>query len=198
MRDQLGRVLDPEPPREPLGILDQMLEQERVRLADRVVAQTAELERQLRIDVRAVLGVAALVEQRRVVVPSADRRHDQIHLAGHAHRRAERARRLVRTGPDVERHAVLPRHVDPEAAHRLGEALGQPSRRGNSRSCSARPEEPGQVGAAQLVEADPERPAQLGLEHARIDPRAVVPRTRRSARPGHGRSMPLQCSHMSA
>ena len=57
--DRIRRIGHAQPPLEPHRILDQVLEQERERLGDRVVAQIAELERQLRVDMGVVLRVPA-------------------------------------------------------------------------------------------------------------------------------------------
>ena len=73
---------------------------------------------QLRVGVRVVLGVAALVEERPVVVAPARRRDHQVDLAGHARRRAEGARRLGRPRLGVEVDVGLAPQVDAEPGER--------------------------------------------------------------------------------
>ncbi len=118
-------VLHAESRAQPLGVLDEVVEQERERLGDRVVAEVAVLEREPRVDVREVLDVAALVQQRGEVVAPADRRHDEAHVLRDSDRDAEGARRLAGARRDVEVHVALRRGVDPEAGERRLEARQQ-------------------------------------------------------------------------
>ena len=85
-------VLHPELMAKPVAVFDQMLDEEGERLGHRVVPQMPELEREAGIGVRVVLDVAALVEERAVVVATATRRDHQIDLVGDAGSRAEGAR----------------------------------------------------------------------------------------------------------
>ena len=119
-------------------------------------------------------------------------RDHEVHLVGHAHRRAERARRLLRPLLHVEPHAGA---LQPEPRQRVGEARQEPRlrERGVERR---RAEEVGQVGAPQALEAE----AQLQLEsRARPAPRSAA-RSRRGRRRSGARaaprSMPESSSHI--
>ena len=157
-------VGDPEPLRQPAGVVGQVLQQEGERLGGGGVAQAAELERQLGRHVRELLGMAALVKQDREVLTSADRGEHQVHLGGRHHRRAERARRLAGTGLQVKHRARRRAGIDAERAHRLQEARHQ-SIPVKQAIVGGSPAKAGDVRAAQRVETEAERPPQLRIKH---------------------------------
>jgi hypothetical protein len=111
-------VLDAEQLVQPPRLLDQVLDQERERLGDRVVAEQTELERQPRVRVGVVLCVAALVEERGVVVTPTVRRDHQVDLVGDARSRAKRSRGLRRPRLRVEVDVALAIQVYAQARQR--------------------------------------------------------------------------------
>jgi hypothetical protein len=148
---------------QPLGVVDEPVEEEGVGLGHRVVSQVAELEGQLGVHAAVVLRVAALVQQRHVVVAPAGRRDHEVDLAGRAHGRAERARRLARARLHVEHDSVLGVDVDAQPRHRR--LIGrQQSLAGEAPIGLGEAEEAGQVAAPGLAEADAHRLAQRRLD----------------------------------
>ena len=78
------------------------------------VAQALCLDRQVSGDVRVVLGVTGLVEERAPVVDTAHRLDHEHDAAGDLDRRAERPWALLRPLLDVELDVLLRAQVDPE------------------------------------------------------------------------------------
>ena len=130
LADQLVGAAHVEPARQPGRVGDEVLEQERPGLGDRVVAEAAGLEAERRGRVREVLGVAGLVEQRAPVVDSSDRLDAQDDATGDVDGRAERARILARTSLDVEVDVARCAQVDAELRQRR---LERCQRQGNRR-----------------------------------------------------------------
>src|SRR5215211_4112153 len=75
-----------------------------------------------------MLGVAALVKQRSVVITAALVRDDHIDLLGNPWSAAERPRRLRGTGFRVQVDVFLPGDVDPEPGERALQRLDQAGR----------------------------------------------------------------------
>jgi len=119
-------VGDPGPIRQPAGLGQDPLEQERERLRDRVVAEVAVLEREPGIGMGVVLGVARLVEQRVVIAAASDRGHHEVDLGRHAGRRAERPRRFRRPLVGVDGDVRLPGEIDPEPGEGVAERGDHP------------------------------------------------------------------------
>ena len=152
---------------EPLPAAEQVVEDEGEPLGDGVVAEVAVLEREVGQHVREVLGVAGLVEQHAEVVLAALRQHAQVDLVRHAHRRAERARRLELADLGVEVDVGLRVEVDAHARQgapqrreqRVGaegvvEPLGAPQER--------------EIGVAELRERDPQALADQPVHDALV------------------------------
>ena len=112
------RAREVEPPREPRGIVRQVLHQHRPAFGDRAVAEPTLLHRELGAGVRKVLSVTGLVEERVPVVAAAHRPDHEHHLPRHLDRRAERARRLVLAILRVDVHVLLRLQVDTEVGQR--------------------------------------------------------------------------------
>ena len=104
---ELLRPAEVETAREPDGVVDEALEEGGPAFAHGGVAEAPVLDGERGADVREVLGVACLVEERAPVVGSAHRLDDEHDAAGHLDRRAEGARRLQRAALDVELDVLL-------------------------------------------------------------------------------------------
>src|SRR4051812_27466804 len=91
-----------------------MIEEHRVTLRDRVVAQPAILEWEIWSHVREMQRVAKLVEERRPVGLTAVRTQNEIDLVGDANRRAERPRALPRPVIRIVEDATAGDRIDTE------------------------------------------------------------------------------------
>ena len=153
---------------EPLPAAEQVVEDEGEPLGDGVVAEVAVLEGEVGADVREVLGVAGLVEQHAEVVLTALRQHAQVDLVRHAHRRAERARRLELAHLGVEVDVGLRVEVDAQAGQ------GAPQRRQQRVGAEGVVEPLGapqvrQVGVAELRERDAQALADQPVHDALVE-----------------------------
>ena len=119
--DSCGEVLGPgevEPAGEPGRVVDEVLEEHRPALGDGVVAEPPELDRGGRGDVREMLRVPSLVEERVPVVGAAHRLDHEHYPTRHFDRRAEGARALARARIEVEVDVLLRAQVDAEPVQR--------------------------------------------------------------------------------
>src|SRR5579872_1154124 len=156
-----------EPPRQPHGIVGEVLQQHRPAFGDGAVAEPALLDLQLGARVREVLGVARLVEKRRPVVRAAHRLDDEHHLPRHLDRRAERARRLVRPLLDVEVDVLLLVDLHAEVLQRRIER-GEHPLRGERGVPLRRAHDARDVPALGLVEADADALAEEAVDRVLV------------------------------
>ena len=143
-----------------------MLEHEGEALRHRVVAQPPIREWLLPIDMREVLHVARLVEERSVVVVPAVRADHQVDLARDLHRRAERAWRLAGPLLRIKMHVGLLMHGHAQPLQRRLQRGQHPLAR-EVRVELRRTREPRQVAPLRRRRVDVDLP-QLALQPAAI------------------------------
>ena len=149
---------------------------------------------------RVVLGVPALVEQRREVLAPADPRDHQVDLVRHPHRRAERPRGLRRPLLRVEDDVRLCREIEAHPGHRLRERRRSAARRERIVE-RRRAEQARQVGPPHVLEPDarPPRAAPAPRCPGRRPPsRRGTPASARAAPRSRSRAAPSTPPHSDA